>query len=140
MAVPIYIFSAFIMAFFIFLIVVGVSYYMIRNFCTKKTKEKRRTDTDPMQSGFPEMAHKTTTDDENTVTTVALKTHTFDQILKQEERSGAYSIHPLKLPQPNPPVAPAEQSTGASKSQQLPPSVIRELQANKSFKLTPNHH
>ena len=46
-----------------------------------------------------EALYKTTTDDEITLTSKPLKTHTFDQILKQEERS-AYSVKPLTLPQP----------------------------------------
>lgn len=106
----------------------GFTCYLFKNYCQKKLKEAKRTSTGPRHPGaFLETSHdttfKTTTDEEATMTSKPMKTHTFDQILKQEERSG-YSLHPLKLLQ--------QQGTGLTvKSQQI---LIDEAKS----KSTPN--
>lgn len=105
MAININLFGIVLLVCLFLIILTGFIFYMFRNYCEKKTKGSRRTSTDPKHAlgildTYDASSYKTTTDDENTLTTRPMKTHTFDQILKQEERS-AYSVHTLKLPRPD---------------------------------------
>lgn len=125
MAIGISLFGVLLLAFIFLIILSGFLWFMFRNYCRKTRKVGQRTSTDPMRGpGHLESPdgglYKTTTDDENTMTASRpMKTHTIDQILKQEERS-AISLHPFKVIQLG---APAQEAQQVQQQQQQPNNV-----------------
>lgn len=97
MTVQIYYFSLFVLGCMIVVILFGFAYYLIRNYCLRRATNRQRTLSEPKHTPFnSESLNRTTSEDENIAGTRPMKTHTFDQILKQEENSG-YSLHPLRM-------------------------------------------
>lgn len=107
MAVEGGIFAAIILLVILIIIVAGFACYMLRNYCTNKAKITRRTSSgSPRREGLSNILiaegvavggsmsnYKTTTDDNEP----SMKLHTFDQILKQEERSYTTVAQPTSI-------------------------------------------
>jgi Flp pilus assembly protein TadB len=96
MAVSIVVYSLAILAAISLIFIAACAFYLIQQYCLRSRRDKRRTQSDQKQHPG-QSATRTQSDDDSTSSRLG-RLHTFDQILKQEERSG-YSVHPLKLPQ-----------------------------------------
>jgi hypothetical protein len=101
MAVSIAIYSSLIIGLLLFILFIGCTLYLFRQYCLKRRAmlNRRKALADKKSSELAGLAHKTRADEDSKTLGQSVKLHTFDQILKQEEQSG-YSVHPLKLPQP----------------------------------------
>ena len=100
MALEIGPFAVILLALILLILVSGFLCYLFRSYCQSRRSTKRdsrKLSAGAGHDGLLAGVVKTTTDDE--LTMKSMKTHTFDQILKQEERS-AYSVHSVKLPLP----------------------------------------
>lgn len=124
MAVPIFLFSVSILGLLLLILLAGCSFYLFRNYCTRRWGKAAKTSTEWRRQGL-DAANKTTTDDENTLTGRRIKTHTFDQILKQEERS-AYSVHPLDLPSPQQQAGGGSGGGGGADTQQSAAQAVQQ--------------
>lgn len=105
MAVEASVFGLAVLIFVLLIVLAGFFFYLMRIWCRRKGKSSR-TSTDRkrgeyitgalMLDGTHDKSYKTTTDEEST-----FKLPTFEQILKQEERSAlsqSLGLHPLKIP------------------------------------------
>lgn len=109
MAIDIGIFAIIVLAIILLVIVIAFVCYLFRHACQKKVKPARRADSESprrhgLSDGVGDRSYKTTTDDDTTI-----KLHTFDQILKVEEKSSygkSLNVLPLKFPQVNQSAAP----------------------------------
>lgn len=103
MAVEQGLFAAIVLAIAVLIVAAGFICYMLRNYCSKASKTSQRNssnDTSRNQSASVGLAgssremrsYKTTTDEE-----FSQNLPTFDQILRQEEKS-SFDFYPLKFP------------------------------------------
>lgn len=131
MAVSIGVFAAIMVAALLLIMLAGFFCYMFRNYCNQKRKPSHLNNSDSPKK-FNLLAHigsveRTTSDEEANATggagrhrpgvSASWKTHTFEQILKQEERSRLTDGKSIGLQQVRFAVPPVE-SSGQTQQQQ----------------------
>lgn len=110
MAIPILIYSIFIVGAVLLIFAIGCGLYLLQQYCFKSAKDKKKLQTSANRPGDgAALSHKDQADDVS-VNSTSAKAKTFEQILNQERV--AHSLHPLRLPQP-PTASESAQKTAA---------------------------
>lgn len=123
--------SGIVLLIIVLIIIVGFTCYLFRNYCNKKKRERRGFSDQRRDSLLNDVNYKTTTDEAST--TNASKVHTFEQILKREERSNygpQLSVHALKFQQLQQQQQ-QPQSTGANDTTEQSEKRVTKTVSNK---------